>query len=122
MFGHGGDVSEWVCVNSTSVVRAKHGRRVLPTLTPKPFLLGGPNFGRAGFQTFASLARQGRCAGTPFEHQWKAGDETFQACAQRPSGVHVATHSGLRQLGAAGLTDLHRQPDQHRSAPHLTER
>ena len=30
MFGHGGDVSEWVCVNSTSVVRAKHGRRVLP--------------------------------------------------------------------------------------------
>ena len=24
------DVSEWVCVNSTSVVRAKHGRRVLP--------------------------------------------------------------------------------------------
>ena len=30
VFGHGGDMSEWVCVNSTSVVRAKHGRRVLP--------------------------------------------------------------------------------------------
>ena len=64
-------------------------------LTPKPFLLGGPNFGRAGFHTIASLARQGRCAGTPSAHQRKAGDESFQACAQRPSGVHVARHRSV---------------------------
>ena len=70
----------------------------------------------------ASLACQGRLAGTPFAHQWKAGDETFQACAQRPSGVHVATHSGLRQLGAKVYTERIQQPDQHRSGPHLTER
>ena len=69
-------------------------------LTLKPSLLGGPNFGRAGFHTIASLARQGRCAGTPSAHQRKAGDESFQACAQRPSGVHVETHSGLWQLAA----------------------
>ena len=70
----------------------------------------------------ASLACQGRLAGTPFAHPWKAGDETFQACAQRPSGVNVATHSGLRQLGTKGLTECIQQPDQHRSGPHLTER
>ena len=68
----------------------------------------------------ASLACQGRLAGMPFAHQWKAGDETFQACAQRPSDVHLATHSGLRQLGAKGTAERIQQPDQHRSAPNLT--
>ena len=38
MFGHGGDVSEWVCVNSTSVVRAEHGRRVLPEVAPRVYI------------------------------------------------------------------------------------
>ena len=91
-------------------------------LTPKPLWYTSVYFAGGRLHTIASLARQGRCAGTPSAHQRKAGDESFQACAQRPSSVHVATHSGLRKLAAKGLTACAQQPDQHRSAPHLTER